>query len=369
MGPQDYVDVDEARRWRAEQSFGVRRLRHWPGPPIQGSIWGARLALEIIRGRPSCLLASGQRATWLAAAIAPRFRLPWLAVAHGTELTSPRAWERRLTRWAFERADAVVAVSEYTRGLVHEAGIRPRRERVIANGADGRSFVDPPTAEDFPSEHLPAGMPAGVTEGRPPGLRPPERRLLLTVGRVGWRKGQDLVVRALPRIGERLAEQGQEIHYLAVGLPEIGEEIEALARQHGLAERVHLPGRLDNREVRALLHAADLFVLPSRRTADGDVEGFGIAVVEAALCGLPSVVSEGSGLVEAIVPGETGLAVPADDPDALADAVAELLADDERRLEMGRRARERAWAEQTWERRARDYDELLRSLATGSLGT
>lgn len=351
LGPQDYVQAAEAEQWRREQPFVTRRLRHWPTPPFQGAIWGARMALEIARFRPDCLLATGQRATWLAATIAPRFRLPWLAVAHGTELTSPYRWQRRLGRWAFERADAVVSVSEYTRGLLRDAGIRPRRSVVIHNGADGRAFDAPPTPVEFPADRL-------AVELRP-GARPAGRRLLLTVGRVSERKGQDLVVRALPEVLRSV----DDVHYVAVGLPERGEQIRRLASRLGVAERVHLTGRLDGSAVRALLHAADLFVMPSRRTAGGDVEGFGIAAVEAALCGTPSVVSEGSGLVEAIVPGLTGLAVAPDEPAALARALAGLLLDDERRLAMAEQARERAWREQTWSRRVGEYDALLRSLA------
>ena len=75
------------------------------------------------------------------------------------------------------------------------------------------------------------------------------------------------------------------------------------------------------------LNACDLFVMTSRNTADGDFEGYGIAVIEAALCGKPAVVSAGSGLGEAIVAGETGVLVREDDPPDTARAIAELLAD------------------------------------------
>jgi phosphatidyl-myo-inositol dimannoside synthase len=341
LGPQDYVDTAEATRWRRDQPFECEPLRHLPGAPLQGAVWAWRLAAVLRRRRADRLLASGQRVVWLAAAVAPFFRLPWIAVAHGSELVNRPRWEGFLTRRSFARAAAVVAVSDYTRGLLREAGIEPRRCEVIPNGADARTFAgDPP---GWPSELL-------GDDRLHPG-----RRLLVTVGRVGERKGQDLVVRALPRIVTAMGD----VHYVAVGLPERADELRRLANGLGVGERLHLPGRLPTDAVRALLHRADLFVMPSRRTSGGDVEGYGIAVVEAALCGLPAVVGRGSGLVEAIEVGETGLAVDPEDPAELARAVEALLGDDDRRREVGRRARRRALAEQTWERRAADYERLL----------
>jgi glycosyltransferase involved in cell wall biosynthesis len=87
-------------------------------------------------------------------------------------------------------------------------------------------------------------------------------------------------------------------------------------------------------------------------------------VVEAALCGLPAVVSADCGLTEAIVEAETGLAVPQGDASATAKAIASLLGDDSRRQEMGRKARRHAETEQTWARRIRLYDDLLRELVS-----
>jgi phosphatidylinositol alpha-1,6-mannosyltransferase len=183
----------------------------------------------------------------------------------------------------------------------------------------------------------------------------PEGRLLVTVGNVTPRKAQDVVVRALPRILARVPDA----RYALAGLPTDGETIRRIAGECGVADRVHVLGRLAPEALCAALNAAEVFVLTSRRTASGDVEGYGIAAVEAALCGRPAVVSRGSGLEEAIVDGETGLAVPPDDPDATADAAIALLTDAGRRVRMGQRARERALSEQTWEKRVARYAGVL----------
>nr|MBA2793017.1 glycosyltransferase [Thermoleophilaceae bacterium] len=100
--------------------------------------------------------------------------------------------------------------------------------------------------------------------------------------------------------------------------------------------RVHLLGGVPESDLPLLLAAADLFVLPSVNRA----ESFGIATLEAQAMGVPAVVTDvGTGTVEAIVPGETGVVVPAGDPVALAGAISALLADPERLRAMGRAAR------------------------------
>src|SRR5262249_19753286 len=128
-------------------------------------------------------------------------------------------------------------------------------------------------------------------------------------------------------------------------------------------DRVRILGRVDEDRLVAILNTADLFVLTSRRTEAGDVEGYGIAVVEAALCGKPAIVSGDSGLEEAIRDGVTGVRVPAEDPDATASAVTSLLENEARRRSMGESARARAIADQTWASRVEEYDAFLRRVA------
>ena len=147
-----------------------------------------------------------------------------------------------------------------------------------------------------------------------------------------------------------------------VGLPTRAAELKALAQSLGVADRVEFVGRATQAEIVRRLNYCDLFVMTSRKTDDGDFEGYGIAVVEAALCGKPSIVSSGSGLAEAIVPGETGLLVREGDPADTARMIGELLEDPKRRARMGNAARVRAEGEQTWARRASEYDVILREM-------
>jgi phosphatidylinositol alpha-1,6-mannosyltransferase len=337
---QDYVTHEEAADFREQSSLTIVPTPRTT-PSVIGMVRRVRAVRRALRAEPTVTIATGMTSVWLVALLGGD--RPWLAIGHGTEFVTPRRWHRALNRWAFGRASAVVCVSAFTAGRLVAAGIRPRRIAVIPNGADdGRFEPDPIEGERFRDIHGLNGVP-----------------LLLTVGNVSERKGQDVVVRALAHGGGELSRA----HYVVAGLPTRSEEIRALAVELGVDDRVHLLGRLPAADLAAAYNAADVFAMTSRQVAAGDVEGYGIAVVEAALCGVPAVVTSDSGLAEAVLDGTTGLVVPQDDPPATAAALATLLDDPDLRHAQGDRARERAGDELTWRRLSERYDEVLREAA------
>jgi len=339
QAPQPYVTAAERDAFNARQPFSIAPL----GEREAGTGWRVDRLREIhgaVDGfRPAILVATGHRALLTAAAIHAIYRIPWVAVGHGTEFVNHTPAARFLTRRALAGATAVIAVSEYTAGLIRDAA-RPRRLFVIPNAADGDRFRSGLDASLWRREW---------TAGDGP--------VLLTVGQVSERKAQDVVIRAMPRV---LAER-PDAHYVMAGLPSRREALESLARELGVSDRIHFTGLVADDDLPVIYNAADLFVLVSRRTADGDVEGYGIVVQEAALSGLPAVVSQGCGLTEAIREGETGLSVPPDDPEATAAAILSLLNDVDRRREMGHRARQLALSS-TWSERIAEYDRVLRAI-------
>jgi rhamnosyl/mannosyltransferase len=156
--------------------------------------------------------------------------------------------------------------------------------------------------------------------------------LLLFVGRLRYYKGLHVLLDALPSVRAELLIGGSG--------PE-RERLAAQASQLGIAGRVHFLGDVPDAELPALLRAADLFVLPAHLRA----EALGLAQIEALASGLPCVSTElGTGTSYANLHGVTGLVVPPGDPAALAKAINELLADDERRLRLGAAGRRRAEA-------------------------
>jgi phosphatidylinositol alpha-1,6-mannosyltransferase len=342
---QDYATDHEIVEFNRAQRFEITRFRSVPGAPLEGLYRQSVLSRRIRRDSPGVLIASGSRSVLLAAARWAGRRRPWVAIGHGTEFGLRHGWEAAAVTAAFRRATAVVCVSEYTRRQMHLAGIRPVRDAVIPNGADPERFRELPRSE-AEAVRKDLGIPTGA--------------LMITVGNVTRRKGQDVVVRALPAILERFPDA----QYAVVGLPTLGEEIREIAAGLGVSERVHVLGRLDPERLVRLVNLADIFVMTSRRTDDGDFEGYGIAAVESALCGCPAIVTSDSGLAEAVEDGRTGLCIPQNDPAATARAVVALLEDEDKRRAMGKAARLRAEREQTWAHRIAQYDALLREMVT-----
>jgi glycosyltransferase involved in cell wall biosynthesis len=165
----------------------------------------------------------------------------------------------------------------------------------------------------------------------PPDAVPPGARILLATSRLVRQKGIDVAIRALPLL------PGEDVLVVLGEGPERAA-LERVAAELGVAERVFLPGRVP--DVAAWLRRASVYVHPARW------EGFGLGVLEAMLAGLPVVAARVSSLPELVADGETGLLVPPDDPQALADAVRAA------RPELGAAGRERARRDFSVERMA-----------------
>jgi glycosyltransferase involved in cell wall biosynthesis len=197
------------------------------------------------------------------------------------------------------RIDAAVSCSRFNaRTVATRYGFEPV---VVFNGIDTSLFR--PTAPD----------PNIVrTDGTP---------LLLWVGRLQPWKGVDVALHALQEI--------PRAHLMIVGDGETRADLERLAQELGLAERVRFLGALPRERLPSIYAAADLLLATSFAS-----ETFGIGLVEAQACGLPVVASRFGGFPEVIDEGHTGLLVPPRDPTALAAAVRTLLNDPERRRAM-----------------------------------
>lgn len=175
--------------------------------------------------------------------------------------------------------------------------------------------------------------------------------LLLFVGRLVPYKGVEYLLRALPSIEARL---------VIVGDGPLRASLEELARELGVHNRVTFAGNADAAELSALYHACDLFVLPSVTKA----EAFGMVQLEAMSCRKPVVCTDlPSGVPWVNQHGVTGLVVPPRNPDALARAVTELLADPARREAMGEAGRRRVETEFSIRRMIDQTVELYRDVA------
>lgn len=232
---------------------------------------------------------------------------------HGNQ-TMTQALRRRIAiRTAIRLSQATTAVSEDTRRHLNDTlGGPARRIVTIPNGIPDRPGVRLPTRHGL-----------GVVD---------DELLLLSVGSLVPRKGHDVLLRALHQLEDR---PGLRRWKLAIaGQGESAKDLEQLAQELGLADRVMLLGQRS--DIPDLQAAADLFVMPSLW------EGLPLAVLEAMMAGNAVVASNISGIPEAIRHNVDGLLVPPGNEDQLADALSQVMAGDTVREGFGRSARQRA---------------------------
>jgi L-malate glycosyltransferase len=152
--------------------------------------------------------------------------------------------------------------------------------------------------------------------------------------------GIDTLLRAFARFSESVR---QDTTLTIVGDGTRRAEYEALAQSLGIGGKTRFLGRIPNEELTSHLNELDLFVAPSRS------EGFGVAVLEAAACGIPSIVSRVGALPEIVDDGVTGVLIPPEDELALVSALERLCRAPEIRRRMGRAARERVEKTYSWQ--------------------
>lgn len=261
-------------------------------------------------------------------------RTPFVVYAHSEDVTIPGRAKRMALAWALQRAATVMTVSDFTRRALVQM-INPHRIALTPPGIDLTRFA--PRAPLFES----------LTS----------KWVLLTAGRVIWRKGQDTVLRALPHV----LAQVPNAHYLIVGDGPDTNALRALAAQLDVAEHVTFAGRVSDQDLTACFQQCDVFVMPTRPSDDAsEVEGFGIVFLEASAASKPIVAGRAGGVADAVLDQVTGLLIDPMDVNAVADAVIRLAQDDVWRARLGQQGRARIEQEFTVEQFAGRVIKILR---------
>jgi len=170
---------------------------------------------------------------------------------------------------------------------------------------------------------IPFGVTVNVKEKSP--VREGDTHNLLFAGRIIGRKGLEYLIRAIPLIDDALP-----VHLNIAGEGNVRASLQALTTELGLDDKVTFHGFVPNAQLEDMYAHADLFILPAIVDDRGDTEGLGVVLVEALSYQVPVVASRVGGIPDVIIDGETGTLVPEKSPEAIADAVQQLLKDRER---------------------------------------
>jgi phosphatidylinositol alpha-1,6-mannosyltransferase len=316
-----------AAKFDAEQPFEVVREDTSVLLPTPRA---ARRAAEIARAHdcdtvwfgaaaPLGLLAAGlRRSAGIERAV---------GLTHGHEIgwaALPGA--RRLLRRIAHGNDVITYLGEYQRVRLDRALHGLTHLERLAPGVDVDAFHP--------------GVDGSVVRARH-GLS--DRPVIVCVSRLVPRKGQDMLIRALPEVRHRVPGAA----LLLVSGGPYRKKLERLAAQRGVASDVIFTGSVPWAELPAHYAAGDVYAMPCRTRAAGlDVEGLGIVYLEASATGLPVVGGDSGGAPDAVLEGETGYVVGGRDVAALADRLTGLLSDPVAAKAMG--AAGRAWVEREW---------------------
>ena len=304
-----YLVTDSPRRIGGFRPMllAIRALRRYPPPDVIHCHFGD--------------LALGYRfakALW---------RVPLIASFYGYDVSKyPRTHGKDVYEPLFREAAAIVALGPSMAERLEALGCPADRLVIVGIGVD------------------PARFSFRERGGRNDG----EAVRLLTVARLVEKKGIEYALVAIARVRAR----HPNLRYDVIGDGPRRKALEEQANNLGLSECVFFHGQRTEAGVRQAMEEADLFILPSVTTADGDEEGTPTVLMEASSTGLPILSTRHSGIPEVVIDGHTGYLVPEGDSVSLAERLEDLLDDPSSWASLGRAGRRHV---------ARTYDQALLS--------
>ena len=234
------------------------------------------------------------------------------------------------------RQDLIIAISDHIARFTVSRGVRhPERVRRVYHG------LEPPVTLALEREGQRIRQELGLAA---------EDFVVGNVGRLALQKGQRHLIAAMPALLQRVPRA----YAVIAGSGDLEEYLRDLAAEVGVAERVRVLGA--RKDVPALMHAVDVFAMPSIW------EGFGLVLLEAMAAGRPIVASRVATIPEVVLDGETGVLVPPGDPLALAEALARLGNEPEVAAQLGEAGRERLRRHFSIDKMVGDTELLYREL-------
>lgn len=303
----DYAKHEEIEQFDKQIPTGINIMRVYR-EGVRTYLERIKKVFHVIRYQKiDTIILSGRYSLWIGGLLKLSFlKVKTIAILHGSEVRLKKRLWRYLTWWSIGKSNFLVPVSSFTHQLLPDK-LQRKPFKVIENGIDLDEMIS-----------LSGGNGQQNWEGNP---------VLLTVGNVTPRKGQHRVIKALPLIRKKYPS----VHYHIVGLPTYQEEFSQLAESLGVRDLVTFHGRLKQREALGTAYSkADCFMILSENQSDGEVEGFGIVILEANFFKLPAIGAAGCGISDAIKEGYNGYLVDGNDVGAILENLDKVIANRKR---------------------------------------
>ena len=264
-----------------------------------------------------------------------------VALTHGHEVWWAKVFPfNLLLRRIGSTVDVLTYLGDFTRAAISQ-GISAKAQSSmvkVAPGIDVDHFI--PTDASALRESL------GITK----------KKVIVSVGRLVHRKGQDCLIESMPQILSSVPDA----HLLLIGQGPYREHLQELVRKHRLESSVTFIGRIEYKDLPMYLCAGEIFAMPSRSRLMGlEVEGLGIVYLEASSCGLPVLAGSSGGAPDAVVQNITGLVVDGTNHEQIATAAIELLNNSSASQLMGAAGRQWIVENWRWEIWSKEFEDLL----------
>jgi phosphatidylinositol alpha-1,6-mannosyltransferase len=265
-----------------------------------------------------------------------------IALTHGHEVWWAKIFPFRLAiKRIGKNVDHLTYLGEFTRQAISKPLTRKSTTEMvkIAPGIDTAHFIPQPDA---------------MQKRKELGLQ--DKKIIISVGRLVHRKGQDNLIQAMPAVLKKIPNA----HLLLVGEGPYRKHLEKLVMKSSLEQNVTFAGRIMYDRLPSYLSAADLFAMPSRSRFFGlEVEGLGIVYLEASACGIPVVAGNSGGAPDAVLEGVTGLCVDGTNIEQITAAIVEICSDAERASHMGAAGRNWIVNQWRWDIWSKEFNALL----------
>lgn len=252
-------------------------------------------------------------------------RIPYIVYVHGVGILSMKKslfFKRRLKK-ILKKAQMVIVNSGFSKDLVNSFVKLPDENiKIIHPAVNVKKF----------SRNM-------HTEKLRKKLNLANKKIILTVSRIIEKRGHDYIIENLPNIIKKIPN----LSYIIVGTGPYEDKLKKLVSKNNLSEHVKFVGFVSDHNLPSYYALCDLYVTVGREIhAKGGMEGFGITFIEAGLAGKASVAGNIGGTEDAVKHEQTGLIVDPNDKEKISQAIIDLLSDDQKRNEMGKKAKERA---------------------------
>jgi phosphatidyl-myo-inositol dimannoside synthase len=262
-----------------------------------------RLPRAINRFKPDVVFFSSMVTACVLPFLIRKPSVPCATINHGQDVTLPFFIYQWYLPVVFKNLQGVISVSEATREASIERGMKPEIGVALPNGFDAGS-----------TSELPDKQEARRLLEKKFDLELHSSKLLLTVGRQVKRKGHEWFIR------EVIEKIRSNVVYMIIGDGPEQESIKQARDQSALKQNIVITGKQPENILNAAYSGADLFVMPNI-PVEGDMEGFGIVLLEANRAGTPAIASDLEGIKDVIVQGVNGYRVPAGESEQFAEKI------------------------------------------------